>query len=502
VAHSGGPSADFLWEDNILTVNFADQSWDSLGTITGWTWDFGDGNTSGDPSPSHTYGAPGSYDVTLTVTDDNGASDMAYQQVAVYEGNQAPVAAFSAEANRLVVTFTDQSSDLDGVIAAWSWDFGDGASSTEQNPTHTYTASGTYNVTLTVTDDDGDTGLASQALSVTDVNQPPTAAFSWEPNKLAVTFSDASSDGDGSVVTWSWDFGDGTISADQNPSHAYASAGAYNVTLTVTDNEGATGTTSQGVTVVDNQAPTAAFSYSANDLAVAFTDASSDPDDAVAAWSWDFGDGATSAEQNPAHTYGTAGTYDVTLTVTDMDGGTGATTQSITVVESSGPGEMDVDGLSGASSSNGRKKWKADVTIQVLDDQGNPVVDAQVTGDWSDGATGSSSCLTTADGTCTVTKSGINNNVSSVTFAVSDLTHATLTYNPSLYSGETSVTVSNPTQAQGFLGGSWLMMAMAVTMVGGWTGFRFRKRRLGMPGSWFMLALVSAFSGLLTMMIV
>ncbi|MHC4233895.1 MAG: PKD domain-containing protein [Planctomycetota bacterium] len=244
----------------------------------------------------------------------------------------APTAGFTWAATDLTVDFTDTSNDPNGTVVGWSWDFGDGATSTQQNPSHTYAAAGDYTVTLTVTDNDGETGTATQTASVSASNQAPTASFTWAATDLTVDFTDTSSDADGTIAGWSWDFGDGATSTLQNPSHTYAAAGDYTVTLTVTDNDGATGTATQTASVsTSSQAPTASFTHSCADLDCSFTDTSTDPDGTVAGWSWDFGDGATSTLQNPSHTYAAEANYAVTLTVTDNDGLTGTTTQTVSV---------------------------------------------------------------------------------------------------------------------------------------------------------------------------
>jgi PKD repeat protein len=175
----------------------------------------------------------------------------------------------------------------------------------------------------------------------TGPNTNPTASFQ-APACIAGTacaFTDASTDADGTVTAWSWNFNDGTaLDVNRNPSHTFATAGTFNVTLTVTDNAGGTGSTTVPVTVTGgsaNQAPVADFSPPACSVSVpcAFADASTD-DVGVTAWSWNFGDGtAPDNTQNPTHTFGTAGAYQVTLTVTDAGGLTNALTKTVTVTD-------------------------------------------------------------------------------------------------------------------------------------------------------------------------
>lgn len=174
--------------------------------------------------------------------------------------NTPPSANFSHNADGLTVNFSDSSQDLDGSIVSWQWAFGDGATSSEQNPTHQYTGAGDYTVSLTVNDDDGASNTHSRSISVSDTpppsNQEPVAAFDSLVNGLNVSFTDSSSDTDGQIVTWQWDFGDGSSSSLQNPSYTYDVAGTYYVSLTVTDNNGASNTSSENVSVEDVAPPT------------------------------------------------------------------------------------------------------------------------------------------------------------------------------------------------------------------------------------------------------
>ena len=167
--------------------------------------------------------------------------------------NKVPVASFTYSptenifANNLV-TFTDTSTDEDGTIASWSWDFdGDGIEdSSEQNPTHTYTTIGDKTVTLTVTDEEGESSKYSATITVSYM--PPTASFDYTPMENItttdeITFTDTSTAGDANITTWAWDFGDGNTSNETNSTHIYAATGIYTVTLTVTDANDETDTT-------------------------------------------------------------------------------------------------------------------------------------------------------------------------------------------------------------------------------------------------------------------
>jgi PKD repeat protein len=165
--------------------------------------------------------------------------------------NLAPTASFTSRCSGLTCTFTNGSSDSDGSIVGRSWNFGDGATSTSNNPSRTYAAAGTYTVRLTVTDDDGATGTTTASVTVTAPNRAPTALFGSACIKLSCTFTDRSTDPDGNntIVAWSWTFGDGTSSTLRNPTHVYGGKGAFKVKLTVTDNRGASDPVTHTVTV-------------------------------------------------------------------------------------------------------------------------------------------------------------------------------------------------------------------------------------------------------------
>lgn len=247
-------------------------------------------------------------------------------------GNATPTADFSFTTNALAASFTDASTDSDGTVVAWAWNFGDGATSTQQNPSHAYAAAGSYDVALTVTDDGGAVNTIIKTVTVAAANVPPTANFGFIANYLAVDFIDGSADSDGSIASRSWNFGDGSAPSPAiNPSHTYATGGTYTVTLNVVDNHGASDTISKPVTVAANVAPAAHFTFSTSNLSASFVDTSVDSDGTIQTWAWDFGDGATSALQNPSHVYAAGGSYTVTLTVTDNAGASASVNQSVSV---------------------------------------------------------------------------------------------------------------------------------------------------------------------------
>ncbi len=356
-----------------LTVQFTDQS---SGSVTTYLWNFSDGSTTTERNPVHTFTTPGTYNVFLTVTGPGGSSSVTRQitvtsvipptatptatftptftpsptntetatvippadtstptetttavpptatftdtatateipPTATFTPTEipAPQALFNASGvlnDPLSVQFTDQST---GAITAYLWDFGDGSTSSEQNPLHTYAGDGTYTVTLTVGIADGRTDSHSQNVTVAT---PISAAFSAQINGLDVQFTNQST---GAVASITWDFGDGATSNDVNPHHTYANSGTYTVTLTVGSADGRTDSHSEDITAT---APlVAGFSAQPNGLDVQFTNQSSGDVTSVA---WDFGDGATSTDVSPLHTYAAGGTYTVTLTIGSADG--------------------------------------------------------------------------------------------------------------------------------------------------------------------------------------
>jgi PKD repeat protein len=240
--------------------------------------------------------------------------------------------------NPLLIHFTDLSS---GSIALWTWDFGDGNISYYPNPSHTYAATGTYQVSLIISDSNSsctDTTSLSITVSYNQVTcQANYGYLADTSNALLIHFIDSSST---NITSWNWNFGDGGSSNLQNPSHTYASAGSYNVELIVSDSIGScSDTITKTVNVIGSSTCHAIYSYSANtnnSLHISFSDQSQGN---PYMWHWDFGDGNSSTLQNPTHTYAQSGNYTVSLNITTQNCND-STSQQITVLPNSNTGSL------------------------------------------------------------------------------------------------------------------------------------------------------------------
>jgi leucyl aminopeptidase len=315
----------------------------------------------------------------------------------VDSGNQSPTAKFNAVCDSYTCEYDSRnSSDSDGQIVSYLWNFGDNQTSTQANPAHTYNSSGLFSVTLKVTDDQGATGQIEHNVDVPgDVIEPPVLTIDYNCNLLTCDF-DSSASNDNGQVSYQWNFGDGSSSSLSAPSHTYMQQGTYTVVLTITDNDGLTDSASIIITVTDDsgnscnnaalwqssisyalgdevqfnnkkyqaiwwstganpevysqvwkfiencdggggdpQAPIAKFTYRVNAKQVNFTDQSSD-DKGISAYLWSFGDQQTSQTKNPNHTYSQAGSYSVSLKVTDADNLTDTYNKTIQIDDQGG----------------------------------------------------------------------------------------------------------------------------------------------------------------------
>ena len=330
----------------------------STGDIVAYAWDFGDGVTFDGAEPGmYIYPAAGTYTITLTVTGADGASSTATATVTASEPLVAAVASFTATADgdTAPVTVTLANTSI-GDIAAHAWDFGDGATSADADPgAHLYTTAGTYTITLTVTGADGGTDEATAPVVVGEASEAAVAAFTaiadGDTAPVVVTLTNASS---GDIVSYFWDFGDGTTSTLEAPgSHVYAEAGSYRIVLAVLGEDGAASQQTAAIAVLAPlESAVANFTATPNgQIAPVTVELRNLSTGDIVSNLWDFGDGATSTSADPGtYVYGEPGTYTIRLTVTGEDGSSDSQTAVVVVEEvqsSADPGDgsatLDLD---------------------------------------------------------------------------------------------------------------------------------------------------------------
>ena len=307
------PTADF----NTTVSGFNAVFTNTSANATSYTWNFGDGNTSSQANPTHSYAANGTYNVTLTSTNECGSVTTG-ETVTIFV-ESVPTADFTANDTEGCAPFTvtfNNASSANATSFAWTFAGGTPATSTAANPTVTFANAGTYNVTLTATNSAGsDTETKNNFISV---GTTPTADFNTTVSGFNAVFTNTSAN----ATSYTWNFGDGNTSSQANPTHSYAANGTYNVTLTST-NECGSVTTGETVTIFVESAPTADFT--ANDtegcapFSVTFSNGSS-ANAASFAWTFEGGTPATSTAANPTVTFANAGIYNVTLTATNSAG--------------------------------------------------------------------------------------------------------------------------------------------------------------------------------------
>ncbi|MFL9483488.1 PKD domain-containing protein [Chitinophagaceae bacterium LWZ2-11] len=290
-------------------VVFVDHSTPGSGSITKYTWDFGDGNISNDVQPTHIYSVAGNYGVTLTVTNSAGCT-VSKQQSPLITASTSKAAYDYSYVNACqtptTVIFNNKSTATQSISSQWS--FGDGGTSTQTSPTHQYNQSGTYNATLIVKSTVGCTDTLTRQI-VTGIVQPAFTAPGSACINAPIQFSNSSTP---TPVSVTWNFGDGNSDTGINAQHAYAQGGTYNVTMTANFGN-CVQSAAKSVSIV--QKPIVDFSvqgtgkFCSAPATVSFNNGSAN----VTAYQWSFGDGSTSSEKNPAHTYTAQGVYTVTL---------------------------------------------------------------------------------------------------------------------------------------------------------------------------------------------
>jgi len=343
-------SADPVSGPAPLSVNFRSES---NGSISNWSWDFGDLSQGTGEVVTHTYTRPWTYSVALRVNGTAGSSiEVREDLITVGSPLTPPQARFRTDKKTgyapLTVRFTDESL---GRVTNWSWDFGDGTRSIERNPIHVFNETGVYSVSLTVSGPGGNNKISRKGyIVVSSEPEPLVAGFSLTPSEgmapLAVQCMDNST---GIIKRYLWDFGDGAVSEEKNPTHRFTNPGSYIVTLTIYGPSGISSADQEVIVgpfvskrvgspsspsyahiskddltspqsdqsmVSGASKPTADFAISTekgtSPVTVTCEDRSTGT---IESWSWDFGDGTYSIEQNPVHIYTQKGTFTISLTV-------------------------------------------------------------------------------------------------------------------------------------------------------------------------------------------
>jgi probable HAF family extracellular repeat protein len=285
-----------------------------------------------------------------------------------------------------------------------------------------------------------------------EIVSPPTSAFSSSCQFLVCTFTDASTPGTVPIESVSWNFGDGSPTATASPAtHTFSTAGSYTVTLTVTDLNGLVASSSKAVVVAAPLPPTAALTVSCTNLSCNFADASAAGSGAIALRSWNFGDGTPAVNATSGtHTFATAGTYVIAVTVTDVNGLSSSASKTVTVALSNRV-HVGYSGLTTkwTSPSGKTNYWSATVTVQIHDAAERPIAAATLTAAWTGAVVKTVTCVTDATGKCVLTSGTLSYGRSWVTLNVTAAAAPNSVYDPTANHNQsgartTTITMNRP----------------------------------------------------------
>ncbi|MFC1733908.1 PKD domain-containing protein, partial [candidate division KSB1 bacterium] len=315
------PEADFNYNVSCSgnVCSFNDMSYSSNGIIVDWYWNFGDQTNSTLQHPVHYYNQPGTYTVTLSVTDFNGCTDTVLKQITINPGFGLSFI-FDTVCFGNFTTFNHAFSNPAIVPVTYFWDFGDGSSSSLDNPTHQYGQGGIYMVSLIMVDT---MGCSDTVIHSVLVNSNPIAGFYSDTVMLGnpTHFYDQCVSAGSLIQVYQWNYGDGSpvdFTSAGFTQYTYQTAGSFNASLQVVDEHGCIGNTSKTVWVSSNYIHADFTSSNVCDgNTTHFTDLSLMGIGSISTWYWEFGDGNTSGLQHPDHQYNAPGIYNVTLIVGD-----------------------------------------------------------------------------------------------------------------------------------------------------------------------------------------
>lgn len=322
-------SPDWLGQTTVFTNISADPA--PGAPYTAFTWAFGDGTTSTERDPVHTYAAPGTYTVALRGTTALGGEDVTAHAVTVFGPPQPGFFSTSPDSCGTPSSFTNTTTTVpDGDPAlGMLWAFGDGATSTDVHPVHTYAAPGTYTVTLTATNPAASVAATGTVVIVAGP-APDLRIVSTAPDKLGETTVLTAAVSGGTPTTATWDFGDGAAGTGLVTAHTYPAPGTYTARVTTTVD--ALALTAAAPVTITTDAPIAglhAANSSPTRLGAATTFTATLTAGDLVAITWDFGDGSTGTGPVTAHTYAAEGTYTARVTATNSAGTASATTTAV-----------------------------------------------------------------------------------------------------------------------------------------------------------------------------
>jgi gliding motility-associated-like protein len=302
----------------------------STGNITGYHYNFGDGQTSALPSPVYYYSSAGNYNTSLIVTTNAGCADTATTQAVTIHPKPQADFTVAAVCSGVTSAFTDNSALTSGSIISYNWAFGDGNTSTQQNPANQYSTDGTYPVTLIVVTDSLCSDTITQPAIVHPLPQPDFSTPAVCLNQL-MAFSNTSTINSGSINQWWWDLGDGNTGTVQSPVYTYTAQGTYTVKLIATSDNNCVDSIQNTVTVFDK--PVADFTVTevCAGQATAFTDNSTIGNGSITQWNYNYGDSQTGVQPSPQYTYAQYGNYTAVLVVTSDNNCTDTVSVPVTV---------------------------------------------------------------------------------------------------------------------------------------------------------------------------
>jgi subtilisin len=411
-------------------------------------------------TPDPDYSGPDSFD--FVANDGQMDSNLATVSITVGPVNDLPSAGFTYACTGLSCDFdASASSDVEGPIANYAWDFGDGSTGSGVTPRHTFAAGGTYTVVLTVTDDGGafdsdtQTVVVSETAASTHIGDldgnlaNANKKFWWAQVTITVHDNDegpvtdataegtwsGGASGSGSCLTGA----DGrcTVLSPKAPSAqesiAFTVDNVAHATLPYdsTENHDPDGD-SDGITIevsqFGNQPPVAQFTCTCTDLTCAFDGSGSfDPEGGIISYAWDLGDGTSASEATTNHTYAAEGTYTVVLSVTDADNATGTESQNVPV--GVGTGTMFVSDITMSGKTAGPNR-SATAVVTVHDVNNNPVAGATVSATWNGDYDAGVSGVTAGDGTVSFSSGKVRQADATFDFTVADVLHSAFTYDP------------------------------------------------------------------------